>query len=182
MFFHSDESPCIRPVGNTYVSNPSRDVFPFWLPPMQMRWRRVISFKPFQGCFSILTLKTGEALAQAPTVVSNPSRDVFPFWLRRQIRKQLVTEVSNPSRDVFPFWLKQTDARKVHQRGFKPFQGCFSILTYTRWRLEGGFSLEFQTLPGMFFHSDQARQFLPVGTESPMFQTLPGMFFHSDKH
>jgi len=160
-------------------------------------------FKPFQGCFSILT-KMVRNRGAWPSIVSNPSRDVFPFWLSKikKFGKRRIHFVSNPSRDVFPFWPWKFGLSGISAIRFKPFQGCFSILTMagSSRHFSGNW---FQTLPGMFFHSDEisisisrwllnvsnpSRDVFPfwppsyriLGTKIQEFQTLPGMFFHSD--
>jgi len=116
--------------GEVEVSNPSRDVFPFW-PVAQMRQSpERVCFKPFQGCFSILTILKLLRGLSSEQLVSNPSRDVFPFWpYEKQVSRWLHEKFQ-----TLPGMFFHSDQnpwqllRRPHRR-FKPFQGCFSILT-----------------------------------------------------
>jgi len=208
MFFHSDRRSQHQTnvAIHDKVSNPSRDVFPFWL---GISWEGSITiigeFQTLPGMFFHSDKVVPCVHVGRPAIVSNPSRDVFPFWHHHKFQK-----ISS-------------------YKGFKPFQGCFSILTNQEgW--SGGKDYVFQTLPGMFFHSDYFKifhmdhllkkvsnpsrdvfpfwqQLLPkklllrAEVSNPsrdvfpfwplalqinkaeaarLFQTLPGMFFHSD--
>jgi len=113
-----------------------------------------LCFKPFQGCFSILT------------------------WC--EFHKPITTKlVSNPSRDVFPFWLMPL---RGHERtsifGFQTLPGMFFHSDPNK-RKSTSPPSRFQTLPGMFFHSDKISRWC-FRRACQAFQTLPGMFFHSD--
>jgi len=158
MFFHSDQaSRRLKLYSNDNVSNPSRDVFPFWpttaaanqrranqefqtLPGMffhsdrtfQTRSpRKSLRFQTLPGMFFHSDVAFFPTAVLAQQLVSNPSRDVFPFWLNVGIESGVERlRVSNPSRDVFPFWRANATSDYITMRGgFKPFQGCFSILT-----------------------------------------------------